>query len=32
MQPSLEEVFVKITGIEADAMRKEKEKKGGGGP
>ena len=32
MQPSLEDVFVKITGIEADAMRKEKEKKGGGGP
>ena len=32
MQPSLEDVFVKITGIEADAMRKEKEKKGGGRP
>ena len=31
MQPSLEDVFVQITGIEADAMRKEKEKKGGGG-
>jgi ABC-2 type transport system ATP-binding protein len=31
MQPSLEDVFVRITGIEADAMRKEKEKKGGGG-
>jgi ABC-2 type transport system ATP-binding protein len=31
MQPSLEEVFVKITGIEANIMRKEKEKKGGGG-
>lgn len=30
VQPSLEDVFVKITGIEADAMRKEKEKKGGG--
>jgi ABC-2 type transport system ATP-binding protein len=29
MQLSLEDVFVKITGIEADAMRKEKEKKGG---
>jgi ABC-2 type transport system ATP-binding protein len=28
MQPSLEDVFVQITGIEADAMRKEK--KGGG--
>ncbi len=32
MQPSLEDVFVQITGIEADAMRREKEKKGGGGP
>jgi len=32
IQPSLEDVFVEITGIEADAMRKEKEKKGGGGP
>jgi len=32
MQPSLEDVFVQITGIEAGAMRKEKEKKGGGGP
>jgi ABC-2 type transport system ATP-binding protein len=31
MQPSLEDVFVRITGIEAGAMRKEKEKKGGGG-
>jgi len=31
MQPSLEDVFVQITGIEADAMRKEKEKKGAGG-
>jgi ABC-2 type transport system ATP-binding protein len=30
MQPSLEDIFVQITGIEADAMRKEKEKKGGG--
>jgi ABC-2 type transport system ATP-binding protein len=30
VQPSLEDVFVQITGIEADAMRKEKEKKGGG--
>ncbi len=30
MQPSLEEVFVQITGIEAAAMREEKEKKGGG--
>jgi ABC-2 type transport system ATP-binding protein len=30
VRPSLEDVFVQITGIEADAMRKEKEKKGGG--
>ena len=30
IQLSLEDVFVQITGIEADAMRKEKEKKGGG--
>ena len=30
IRPSLEDVFVRITGIEADAMRKEKEKKGGG--
>jgi ABC-2 type transport system ATP-binding protein len=29
MRPSLEEVFVEITGIEAAAMRKEKEKVGG---
>ena len=29
MQPSLEDVFVRITGIEADAMRREKEKAGG---
>jgi len=29
LRPSLEDVFVRITGIEADAMRKEKEKKGG---
>jgi ABC-2 type transport system ATP-binding protein len=29
MRPSLEDVFVQITGIEADAMKKEKEKKGG---
>jgi len=27
--PSLEEVFVKITGLEADTMRKDQEKKGG---
>lgn len=30
IRPSLEEVFVQITGLEADAMQKEKEKKGGG--
>jgi len=30
MRPSLEDIFVEITGIEANAMRKEKEKKGGG--
>jgi ABC-2 type transport system ATP-binding protein len=30
MRPSLEDVFVQITGIEVDAMRKEKEKSGGG--
>jgi ABC-2 type transport system ATP-binding protein len=30
MQPSLEDVFVRITGIEVDAMRREKEKTGGG--
>jgi ABC-2 type transport system ATP-binding protein len=30
MRPSLEDVFVRITGIEADAMRKEMEKAGGG--
>jgi len=30
MRPSLEDVFVQITGIEANAMRKEKEKAGGG--
>jgi ABC-2 type transport system ATP-binding protein len=30
MRPTLEEVFVQITGIETEAMRKEKEKKGGG--
>ena len=29
LRPSLEDVFVRITGIEADAMRKEKEKPGG---
>jgi ABC-2 type transport system ATP-binding protein len=31
MKPSLEDVFVEITGIEADAMKKEKEKLGMGG-
>lgn len=30
MRPSLEDIFVRITGIEVDAMRREKEKKGGG--
>ena len=29
MRLSLEDVFVRITGIEADAMKKEKEKGGG---
>ncbi|MGD2251651.1 MAG: ABC transporter ATP-binding protein [Anaerolineales bacterium] len=29
LMPSLEDVFVRITGIEADAMRKEKEEAGG---
>jgi len=31
MRPSLEDVFVRITGIETNAMRKEKEKTGGAG-
>ena len=30
LRPSLEDIFIQITGIEADAMRREKEKKGGG--
>jgi ABC-2 type transport system ATP-binding protein len=30
MRPSLEEIFVRITGIEVVAMKKEKEKMGGG--
>jgi len=30
MRPSLEDIFVEITGIEADTMRKGKEKAGGG--
>ena len=29
IKPSLEDVFVRITGIGADVMRKEKEKSGG---
>ena len=31
IRPSLEDVFVQITGIEADAMRKEKPRVGGAG-
>jgi len=30
LRPSLEDVFVRVTGIEADVMKKEKEKRGGG--
>ncbi len=30
LRPSLEDVFVQITGIESNAMKREKEKKGGG--
>jgi len=30
LRPSLEEVFVQVTGLEAEAMRKEKERAGGG--
>ncbi len=30
IRPSLEDIFVEITGLEANAMHKEKEKKGGG--
>jgi ABC-2 type transport system ATP-binding protein len=30
LRPSLEDIFVRITGIEANAMDREKEKKGGG--
>ena len=30
LRPSLEDVFVRVTGIEADAMHKEREKTGGG--
>jgi ABC-2 type transport system ATP-binding protein len=30
LRPSLEEVFIQVTGLEAEAMRKEKEKAGGG--
>ena len=32
MRLTLEDIFVRITGIEIHAMRREKEKKGGGGP
>jgi ABC-2 type transport system ATP-binding protein len=32
VRPTLEEVFVEVTGIEADRMRAEREKPGGGGP
>jgi len=31
MRPSLEEVFVRITGLKADPMRKDRERRGGGG-
>jgi ABC-2 type transport system ATP-binding protein len=31
LTPSLEEVFVDVTGIELNAMKSEKEKTGGGG-
>ncbi|NLL21633.1 MAG: ABC transporter ATP-binding protein, partial [Firmicutes bacterium] len=31
IRPSLEDVFVKVTGIELEKMKKEKEKKGAGG-
>ncbi len=30
LRPSLEDVFVRVTGLEAETLRKEKEKKGGG--
>ncbi len=30
LRPSLEDVFVRITGLEAETLRREKEKKGGG--
>ncbi len=30
IRPSLEDVFVEVTGIEAEAMRRDKEKRGGG--
>ena len=30
LRPSLEDVFVRVTGLEAESLRKEKEKKGGG--
>ncbi len=31
VRPSLEDVFVRITGLEAESMKKEKEKGGGNG-
>jgi ABC-2 type transport system ATP-binding protein len=31
LRPSLEDVFVKVTGLQADIMKKEKERNGGGG-
>jgi len=31
VRPSLEEVFVELTGIEIELMKKEKEKSGGAG-
>jgi ABC-2 type transport system ATP-binding protein len=31
LKPSLEDVFIQITGIESDALKKEKEKQGMGG-
>jgi ABC-2 type transport system ATP-binding protein len=30
IRPSLEDVFVRITGVEADVLRKEKDRAGGG--
>jgi len=31
LRPSLEDVFVRVTGLQTDMMKKEKEKSGGGG-